>query len=179
MQINITFRHVEPSDSLKEYALEKVERLKKYFDGIVEGHVILGLEKIRHVAEFTLSANSIRMNAKDESGDFHSAIDGAVSKIERQLVRHKEKLKRHKSHSSRGERRLMSEKVYSYESFAGEASGQLVQTEHYTTHPKSVDEAVMEMDLSDQAFLVFTDNDNKVKVVYKRPDGNYGLIEPE
>lgn len=179
MQINITFRHVDPSDKLKEYCLEKVTNLKKYFDGIVEGHVILGLEKIRHVAEFTLSANGIRMNAKEESGDFHSAIDGAVAKIERQLVRHKEKLKKHKFHNAERDRRKMSEKIYDYDSFAGEASGQVVQTEHYTTHPKSVDEAVMEMDLTDQQFLVFTDADNKVKVVYKRPDGNYGLIEPE
>ena len=178
MQINITFRHVEPSEQLKEYCLEKLSRLHKYFDGMVEGHVILGLEKIRHVAEFTLSANSIRMNAKDESGDFHSAIDGAVAKIERQLVRHKEKIKRHKPHGAR-ERRSMREQVYSYESFAGETGPLVVQTEHYTTHPKSLDEAVMEIDLTDQQFLVFTDSDNKVKVVYKRTDGNYGLIEPE
>lgn len=178
MQINITFRHVEPSETLKAYCLEKVEKLHKYFDGIVEGHVILGLEKIRHVAEFTLSANGIRMNAKDESGDFHSAIDGAVSKIERQLVRHKEKLKRHKPHGA-SERRAMREQVFSYDSFAGETAPLVVQTEHYTTHPKTLDEAVMEIDLTDQAFLVFTDSDNKVKVVYRRPDGNYGLIEPE
>lgn len=178
MQVNITFRHVEPSDKIKEYALDKVQKLHKYFDGIVEGHVILSLEKIRHFAEFTLSANNIRMNAKDESGDFHSAIDGAIAKIERQLVRHKEKIKRHKGLTSR-ERHSMSEKVYAYESFTGETTPQIVQTEHYTSHPKSLDEAVMEIDLTDQQFLVFTDSDSKVKVVYRRPDGNYGLIEPE
>lgn len=178
MQINITFRHVSPSETLKEYCLEKIQRLNKYFDGNVEGHVILGLEKIRHLAEFTLSANGLRMNAKEESGDFHSAIDGAIDKIERQLARHKEKVKRHKPHSVK-ERLPVREQVYSYESFAGESGPLVVQTEHYTMHPKTLDEAVMEIDLTDQNFLVFTDADNKVKVVYKRADGNYGLIEPE
>lgn len=178
MQINITFRHVDPSDKLKEYCLEKIERLKKYFDGIVEGHVILSQEKIRHLAEFTLSAQNIHMVAKDESSDFHSAIDGAISKIERQLTRHKEKLKGHKERNVR-ERRAMMERVYDYESFSSETEPKVVQTEHYMTDPRSIDEAVMEIDLTDKPFLVFTDKDGAVKVVYRRPDGNYGLIEPE
>ncbi len=178
MQINITFRHVDPSDALKEYTLEKIQRFKKYFDGVVEGNVVLDLQKIRHLAEFTLNANGLRMNAKYESGDFHSAIDGAAAKIERQLARHKDKLKNHKPGSSR-ERRQLLEKVYSYESFETETGPAVVQTEHYDTHHKTIDEAVMEMDLTDQSFMVFTDEDDKVKVLYRRPDGNYGLIEPQ
>ena len=55
----------------------------------------------------------------------------------------------------------------------------MLQTEQYSTHPRSVDEAVMEIDLTEKAFLVFTDEDEKVKVVYRRDDGHYGLIEPE
>ena len=96
MNLNITFRHVEPSTSLKDYATEKVDRLTKYFDGLVVGHVILGQEKIRHIAEVTLQANGLRINAREENADFHSAIDNVVDKLERQLVRYKEKLKRHK-----------------------------------------------------------------------------------
>ena len=178
MQINITFRHTDPSDTLKAYALEKLEKLRKYFDGIVEGHVILTQEKIRCLAEFNLSAQSLRMVAKEESQDFHSAIDGAIAKIERQLTRHKEKIKRHKG-KSHMERRPIMERVYEYASFEAETEPKVVQTEHYETLPRTLDEAVMEIDLSDRAFLVFTDSDGKVKVVYKRPDGNYGLIEPE
>lgn len=178
MQINITFRHVDPSDSLKAYSLEKIERLKKYFDGLVEGHVVLSQEKIRHLAEVTLSANGLRMNAKEEGADFHTVIDGVVAKIERQLVRHKEKVKRHKPGNHR-EKRSMKEQVYEYASFEPEAEPRVLQTEHYDTHPRSLDEAVMEIDLTNRPFLVFTDSDNKVKVVYRREDGHYGLIEPE
>lgn len=177
MHINITFRHVEPSEAVKNYAVEKVDRLKKYFDGLVEGHVILGVEKIRHTVEVKLQANGTRVNASEENADFYSAIDHVVEKLERQLVRYKEKLKRHKPLTSR-ERRSLQEKVYAYESIVEEAP-RILQTEHYASHPMTVDEAVMEMDLTAKPFLVFTDSDNRVKVVYRREDGHYGLIEPE
>jgi putative sigma-54 modulation protein len=177
MNLNITFRHVEPSEALKQYALEKVERLTRYFEGLVEGHVTLAQEKIRHMAEVTLQANGLRINAKEEKADFYSAIDNVVDKLERQLVRYKEKLKRHKPLTNR-ERRSLPEKVYAYESFEEEAP-RVLQTESYDTHPMSVDEAVMEMDLTERPFLIFTDQDDKVKVVYRRDDGHYGLIEPE
>lgn len=177
MQINITFRHVEPSDALKNYAIEKVDRLKKYFDGLVEGHVVFSQEKIRHHSEVTLQANGIRVYAKEENADFHSALDNVVDKLERQLVRYKEKIKRHKPLTNR-ERRSLQEKVYAYESF-GEDEPRILQTDHYATQPMSLDDAVMQLDLGDRAFLVFTDADNRVKVVYRRDDGHYGLIEPE
>ncbi|MBI5014069.1 MAG: ribosome-associated translation inhibitor RaiA [Deltaproteobacteria bacterium] len=178
MQLNITFRHVDPSDALKTYASDKVDRLKKYFDGLVEGHVILSLEKIRHTAEVTLQANGIRVIAKGENSDFYSAVDNVAEKLERQLVRYKEKLKRHKPLTNR-ERRSLQEKVYAYESFQEEAAPRILQTDHYHTHPMSLDDAVMEMELADRPFLVFTDDDGRVKVVYRREDGHYGLIEPE
>lgn len=178
MNLNITFRHSEPSETLKAYAQDKLGRLRKHFDGMVEGNVILTKEKIRHLAEVTFSTNGLRLNAKYESGDFHAALDGVTAKMERQLVRYKEKIKRHQPISNR-ERRSMREQVYAYESFVEEGGPRIVQTEHYASHRKSIDEAVMEIDLTDAPFLVFTDSDEKVKVVYRREDGNYGLIEPE
>ncbi len=178
MNLNITFRHVEPSDALKEYATQKVQRLHKYFDGIVDGHIILGQEKIRHIAEVTLQANGIRINAKEENADFYTAIDNVVDKVERQLKRYKEKLKRKKPLRNR-EARMLRERVFAYESFEAEEAPRVIQTEHYATHPMSLDEAVMEMDLTNRPFLVFTDEDGRVKVVYRRDDGHYGLIEPE
>jgi putative sigma-54 modulation protein len=177
MQLSITFRHVEPNDALKNYAMEKVDRLKKYFEGLVEGHVVFGLEKIRHTAEVTLQANGTRVNGKEENADFYSAIDNVVDKLERQLVRYKEKIKRHRPLTNR-ERRSLQEKVYAYESLVEEVP-RVIQTERYATHPMSLGEAVMELDLGDRPFLAFTDTDGRVKVVYRRPDGHYGLIEPE
>ena len=93
-----------------------------------------------------------------------------MARIEKQIKRHKDKIKSHKPMSNR-ERRTLREQVYDYESFETEEP-MVLQTEHYTTHHKSIDEAVMEIDLSDLPFLVFTDEDDKVKVVYRRDDGN-------
>lgn len=177
MNLNITFRHMDPSQTTKDYAIEKIGRLKRYFDGLVEGNIVFSQEKIRHQAEVTLLVNGVRINAKDETVDFHTAIDNVVDKLERQLKRFKEKLKRHKPLRNR-ERRGLQETVYAYESFEEEIP-RVIQTEHYDTHPLSVEEAVMEMDLSDRSFLVFTDVDEKVKVLYRREDGNYGLIDPK
>ncbi|NOY46232.1 MAG: ribosome-associated translation inhibitor RaiA [Deltaproteobacteria bacterium] len=183
MNLNITFRHAEPSDALKQYATEKVQRLHKYFDGIVDGHVVLTAEKIRHLAEVTLHANGTRIHAKEESTDFYSAVDNVVDKLERQLKRYKEKLKRHKPIRAR-EARAIQERVLAFVAVEGEEEGEeptgprVIQTEHYTSQPLSVEDAVMEMDLTDRAFLVFTDEDGQVKVLYRRDDGNYGLIEP-
>ncbi|WP_025321888.1 ribosome hibernation-promoting factor, HPF/YfiA family [Deferrisoma camini] len=183
MNLNITFRHAEPSDALKQYATEKVQRLHKYFDGIVDGHVVLTAEKIRHLAEVTLHANGTRIHAKEESTDFYSAVDNVVDKLERQLKRYKEKLKRHKPIRAR-EARAIQEQVLAFVPAEGEEEGEeptsprVIQTEHYTSQPLSVEDAVMEMDLTDRAFLVFTDEDGQVKVLYRRDDGNYGLIEP-
>ncbi|PLX41477.1 MAG: ribosomal subunit interface protein [Deltaproteobacteria bacterium] len=178
MQISITFRHAESSESVKQHAIDKMQKLKKYFDGIVEGHVILTQEKIRYLAEVTLSTNGIRLAAKYEGGDFPTAIDGMVAKIERQLKRYKEKLKRHKPITNR-ERRTLRTSVYEYASFEEPSGPRVKETGHYDTHPKTIDEAVMELDLMDSDFLVFTDESGAVKVVYRREDGDYGLIEPE
>lgn len=178
MNLNITFRHAEPSDALKAYASEKIDRLRKYFDGLVEAHVILSQEKIRHSAEVTIQANGVRINAKEENTDFHTAIDVVLDKLERQLKRYKEKIKRHKPLSNR-ERRTLREQVYAYESFGEEELPRIIQTDHYTAQPRTLDEAVMEMDLGERPFGVFTGEDGRVKVVYRRDDGHYGLIEPE
>ncbi len=177
MSINITFRHAEASESLKAHATEKVLSLSKYIDGVVDSNIIFTKEKIRCTAEVTMLANGVRVNAKYESGDFHSAIDGVVAKVERQIVRHKEKLKRHKPISNK-ERRQMRESVYEYASFEEEASPKVIETGHYETTPMSIDHAVMELDLSGSPFLVFTDEEGAVKVIYHREDGDYGLIEP-
>ncbi|TLN25721.1 ribosome-associated translation inhibitor RaiA, partial [bacterium] len=177
--VNITFRHTEPSDDLKGYVNEKLLKLKKYFDGATESHVILSQEKIRHMAEIVMNAGGLRLNAKYECADFHSAIDGVFAKLDRQLVRHKEKIKGHGGKAAAREKQPIRESVYDYESFEHSAGPKILKTEHYETHPKTIDEAVMEIDLTDKNFLVFTGDDGKVKVVYRRDDGDYGLIEPQ
>ena len=82
MEIMVTFRHIEPTESLRVYAQEKLSKLKKYLDTPIEAHIVLEVEKFRHIADVTMNADGTRMNATEETGDLYSAIDQVVDKIE-------------------------------------------------------------------------------------------------
>src|SRR4051812_41451300 len=95
MQLNITFRNLETSDSLKDYAREKVERVNKYLDRAGEAHVVLSLERHLHHADITLHSGQFVLRGREKSEDMYASLDLAMDKIERQLRRYKEKLKHH------------------------------------------------------------------------------------
>ncbi|MCK4846310.1 MAG: ribosome-associated translation inhibitor RaiA [Deltaproteobacteria bacterium] len=96
MHINITFRHLDSSDALKEHAEERTEKLLKYLVEPVEIHWMLSVEKIRHKAEATIKAKDINITAHEESQDMYVSIDKVASRLEKQLRKHKEKIKNHK-----------------------------------------------------------------------------------
>ncbi|HZI12789.1 MAG TPA: ribosome-associated translation inhibitor RaiA [Myxococcus sp.] len=95
MQFNITFRQFGTSDSLKEYAREKVERVNKLLDRAGEAHVVLSLERHLHHADITIHSGSWVLRGRDKSDDMYASIDLAMDKIERQLRRYRDKLKTH------------------------------------------------------------------------------------
>lgn len=96
MQVTVTFRHIDSSDSLKEYATEKSDRLAKYLSEPAEVHWVLNVEKTRHMADATVVANKVKIKGHEVTKDLYSAIDMVVDKLEKQLKKHKEKLKSHK-----------------------------------------------------------------------------------
>ncbi len=95
MQLNITFRHFDSTDSLKNYAQEKVERVNKYLDRAGEAHVVLSLERHLHHADITIHSGNFVLRGREKSEDMYASIDLAMDKIERQLRKYKEKLKNH------------------------------------------------------------------------------------
>src|SRR3972149_11709786 len=103
MTISVTCRNTEGDTWQKEYVEEKLKKLTKYVDNPVEFHVVLSLEKFRNVAEINFSANGFTINAKEAEKDMRLAIDNAILKIERQLKKHKEKIRGHKNNSLREE----------------------------------------------------------------------------
>ena len=178
MQIATTFRHLDPSDALKSYAEEKLERVKKYIDEPVVAQVFMTVEKIRHCAEVTITAKGITIKASEETNDMYSAIDAVVDKIERQLRRYKERIKDHKPSSDELNRQVK-KSVVDAESIDQQKEPVVIKTKTFSIKPMSVDEAVMQMDLLHKDFLVFTDASTEgISVIYRRKDGNYGLIEP-
>jgi putative sigma-54 modulation protein len=95
MQINLTGHHVEITDSLRNYVDTKFEKLERHFDHINNVQVILNVEKIRQKAEAKLNVNGGEVFATNEHEDMYAAIDGLIDKLDRQVIKHKEKLQRH------------------------------------------------------------------------------------
>jgi len=195
MHLNITFRHLDSSDSLKEYARDKVERVHKYLDRAGDAHVVLSLERHLHHADITITSGAWLLRGREKSEDMYASIDLAMDKIERQLRRYKEKLKTHHGRERVHHRQeLMSHLKVRYDVVAipdpeQEAAAQepaaeapagprVVRTDEFLAMPMTVEEAVMQMDLMNNDLLVFTNaSSNEMNVVYRRKDGHYGLIE--
>ena len=171
MQVMVTFRHVDPTEGLRQHAEEKVQHAVRFLHRPIEAHVILSVEKQRHIAEVQLSANHLNVTATEETDDLYSAIDLAMSKIERQVKKHTAKIKDHKGTNHTASSLVAGET---------ERSGATIHTQRVAVKPMSVDEAVMQLKLQKNDFLLFTNAaTDALSVVYRRKDGNYGLIEPE
>jgi putative sigma-54 modulation protein len=180
MQIAVNFRHMETSEAVRAYVEEKLSRVKKYIDEPIDAQIVLSVQKkIHHRAEVTMVAKGLTMKSSEETGDMYSAIDLMVDKIERQLKKYKEKLKRHKV-SNANARQLNKSVLVASSVDQGAAEPEIVRSHSFFMKPMSVEEAVMQMDLLDKNFLVFTDDrSEEMNVVYRRTDGNYGLIVPQ
>lgn len=175
MQITITSRHMELTDALKNHVENKVIKIKKYVENAIVVHVVLAVEKYRHIAEVTLQVDGQTIKGVEETGDMYSSIDKVMSKIERQAKKHKEIISKH-SHQSNKE--MVQEDIVS-PSTRDVKKADLVTTKKLTTKPMSVEEAVMQMNLISNDFMVFENsNTNKINVIYHLKDGDLGLIEP-
>ena len=171
---------MEQSDTLKAYAEEKLERTAKYIDEPITAQVYFTVEKkIRHIVEIVITARGISTKASEATNDMYAAIDAVIDKIERQLKRYKEKIKAHKPNGD-GLGRQLSKKIFQADSIETNTEPVIIRTKIETAKPMSVEESVMQMDLLHKDFLVFTDSvSSEIKVLYRRKDGNFGLIESQ
>jgi len=92
MQVSITGHHVEVTEALKAYVEEKIQKIKRHFDNVVDVHVILTVEKLQQKAEAAVQVSGAKLYAEDTQEDMYAAIDFMVDKLDRQIVKHKEKL---------------------------------------------------------------------------------------
>lgn len=209
MQFNITFRQFGASDSLKEYAREKVERVNKLLDRAGEAHVVLSLERHLHHADITIHSGAWVLRGRDKSDDMYASIDLAMDKIERQLRRYRDKLKTHHGRERVHHRQdLVNHLKVRHAVFevpdaeeltelgakptpeapvakvvepakSAPAATRVVRATQLTVKPLSVDEAVMQMNLMNNDFYVFHNvESDALGIIYRRKDGQYGLIEP-
>jgi ribosome hibernation promoting factor len=178
MQVTVTFRHIEPTDALRQYAEGKLQRLSKYLHRPMDAHVILSVLKKNHRAEIHLSANGTSLFSEEVTSDLYSAIDLALDKVERQVKKLSAKRKNHQAeHAPMPGLRLQ---VLSHDRVDERGVPEVIRTRRIPAKPMSVEEAVMQMDLTNNEFFVFRNAQSEtLNVIYRRKDGNYGLIEPE
>ncbi len=179
MRISVTFRHLDPNEEVREYVKEKIGRIRKYLEQPLEAQVILTVEKFRNIADVTLWVNGYAINSQEETGDMFSSIDMVVAKLERQIKKYKDKIQRFKPNAGVQTQKLRMN-VISSESLEEEMGPRIVKTKRFFIKPMSLEEAVLQLELMNDSFLVYTDAQTKnVNVLYRRRDGDYGLIEPE
>lgn len=178
MHTSVTFRHMEPSDALKSYVEERTSRLTKYIDRPMDSQVTLTVQKFRQIADVVINADGLRIAGQEAHEDMYAAIDLVMDKIERQVKKYKDKIRKHKP--SLGREIRWRRDIYEPESFEDDREPVVIRTENYSVKPMSVDEAAMQMELTQQEFLVFNNASTQtVNVIYRRKDGNYGLIVPQ
>src|SRR4051812_9131453 len=204
MQLSTTFRHMDASQAVREYAEEKLDKIKKYFNkDPIAAHAVFSVERgFNHVADINITLpNGILINAKETTEDMYSSIDLATARIERQVRKWKDKIRDHKPHG--GPASSVREMVIPAESVEpppgpGESTGpakagavaapppappppptlRVVKDETFTARSMKVEDAVMQLNLLGDDIMVFTDADKRtISVLYRRKDGNYGLIE--
>jgi putative sigma-54 modulation protein len=187
MQLSTTFRHMEASPAVKDYAEERLERIKKYFSrDPIAAHGTFSVERNHnHTAEFALTLpNGIVIQARETTEDMYSSVDLAVARIERQVRKWKEKIRTHKPHG--GPRLQVRQTVMAAENLepqpgiTGEAKTDVPVIRDATEEVRTLhmQDAAMQLNLVERDVLVFVDAEKQtLSVMYRRKDGNYGLIE--
>ncbi len=98
MQLNLTGHHIEITDSLRDHVTNKIQKLKRHFDHMTNVHVVLSVEKDRKKAEATVHVSGADLFASDENDNMYTAIEHVINKLDRQIIKHKEKMKNHHQH---------------------------------------------------------------------------------
>jgi putative sigma-54 modulation protein len=195
--ITITGRHMLVTDAMKDYATDKISKIDRFSDQIINATVTMDIQKTEHKVSITLKVGHIKIQSQASSNDMYASIDKSVHKLESQLKKYKNKIQNHQAKSitsvdmnvnvfkSSSELELLEindeiedETIHNLEKTF--KPHDIVKQETRPLKTLTYDEAIMKMDLSNDFFIVFRNEiDNKIKIIYRRDDSNYGVIEPE
>jgi len=177
MKFIITGRKIDVTDGLRNRVHKKLGKLEKFFDEDTEVHVTLTVEKERHIVEVTIPFNGMILRAEEISQDMYNAIDRIVDTLERQIRKNKTRLEKKLRENAFVETVNTDSEPMNVEE---EKEFKVVKTKRFAVKPMHIEEAILQMNLLGHQFFVFSNAEtDEVNVVYKRKDGNYGLIEPE
>ena len=175
MQIAVTFRHLEPNETMKDYVREKVEKLEKYLENPREVHVVLSSEKFRQIAEITVISDGMTLNSQGRDSDLYAAVDQMVDKIERQMRERRGKVKRKRGAAPSVPVPIEGESLSEAQ---GEASP-VIQRRRVLAKPMSLEEAAAQLDLLQQDFMIFVNSaSGQINALTRRKDGGLDWVEP-
>lgn len=170
MQIMVRGKNIEVTNALKGYVERKLGKLEKYFDQSLSAQVTMSVERGRHIVEVTVPLDSILLRGEEESTDMYASVDLVSEKIERQIEKYRTRILRKLRREPTRERIA--------QAATDEKEPGIVKVKKITIRPMTADEAVMQMNLIGHDFFVYSDAESgNVSVVYRRKDGNYGVIE--
>ena len=174
MNVNVRGKNIVVTPALKEYVEKKITKITRQFKTVGDISAVLKVEKGNHIVEITVPANGILIRAQESTKDMYSSIDLVVEKIERQVHKYKTRLAKRKYSN-------FVEPVPAPEvEAAPDEEFKIIKNKKFSMNPMTAEEAILQMNLLDHDFFVYFDPDyGGVNVVYRRKDGNYGLLQPE
>lgn len=176
MNFKITGKNFAVTDALKESVNKKLGKLEKFFNPQTEAQVTMSVQRNRHILEVTIPLGSITLRAEVTGDDMYACIDKAEDILERQIRKYRTKLAKRLRTGAFEQPDAFRSDIHVDE----ETEFRVVKTKKFPVKPMPVEEAILQMNLLGHEFFMFSNADtNQVNVVYKRKDGNYGLIEPE
>lgn len=195
--ITVTGRHVMVTDAMQQYAIDKIQKIERFTNRVIDVDVIMDIQKLDHRVDITMKVEQIIIRSTASSDNIYASIDKAIDKLTAQLRRYKSRINEHQLRGSNSENINVKILESKEEDILNEVNDEILSEnaanliEKYTPHrivseetrplkTLNYNEAVMKMELSGDAFIVFrAEEDQKLKVIYRRKDGNYGIIEPE
>jgi putative sigma-54 modulation protein len=175
MRIRTIGKNIEVTDALKSSVEKKLSKLEKYFGESVNATATLSVQRNLQKIEVLIPFNNVMLRAEEKNDDMYSAIDLVIDKLEGQIRKQKTKLQKRNYEDS-----LRFQNILSYDEDLSNGEPEIVKTKKFAIKPMSDEEAVLQMELLGHDFYVYkSSNTNQVNVLYKRKDGNYGLIEQE
>lgn len=176
MKVTVVAKNIQLTPALKESVEKKISKLDRYFEPEIQARATLSVQKNRQIVEVTIPFNGVILRGEESTEDMYKSIDLVEDKLERQIRKQKTKLQKR---NSGGSLRYPSFNAKEVEEGL-EEDKKIVKTKNFNVKPMSSEEAILQMELLGHSFFVYEDSEtSKVSVMYKRKDGNYGLIEPD
>lgn len=174
MELSIRGDKITVTKSIKDYVTEKMGRLDKYFDSSksIKANIIIRVRNGEQVIEVTVPTNKFTLRAEEKHADLYAAIDLVIDKLERQIRKNKTKL------NNKYKNIMQLDINTDFDVNADEEEDlKIIKRKNIVTKPMDEEEAILQMDLLNHDFFVFKNVDEEcVSVMYKRQDGNYGII---